>query len=214
MVFFPGVTRSLASTLYGAACRLCLQTAYHPPHAAGSGAAPVLAPILFCSSSGPHLRSRTVAALVSVSIMRPFARLHPRSRSRYVPVPVTIQVSVPVPTPILPPTPFAPSPPSDPVTPSVQCSCTDVRSCEQSCRVPASATPCLQRLCCVRNERVSRKTKKITAADVLLPSPPPDAGRANPYRETKFSGANGDKEMFIFRVKLTTRGISNLTWWI
>ena len=30
-------------------------------------------------------------------------------------------------------------------------------------------------------------------------------------RETKFSGANGDKEMFIFPVELTTSRIGNLT---
>ena len=34
----------------------------------------------------------------------------------------------------------------------------------------------------------------------------------NPFRETKFSGANGDKrEIFIFPVQLTTSRIGNLT---
>ena len=37
------------------------------------------------------------------------------------------------------------------------------------------------------------------------------AGRPNPSRETKFSGANGDREMFIFPVHLTTSRIGNLT---
>ena len=38
--------------------------------------------------------------------------------------------------------------------------------------------------------------------------------RPNPYRETKFSGANRDKEMFIFVVQLATTRIGNLTRWI
>ena len=33
----------------------------------------------------------------------------------------------------------------------------------------------------------------------------------NPSRETKFSGANADREMFIFPVQLTTSRIANLT---
>ena len=33
----------------------------------------------------------------------------------------------------------------------------------------------------------------------------------NPSRENKFSGTNGDREMFIFPVQLTTSGIGNLT---
>ena len=33
----------------------------------------------------------------------------------------------------------------------------------------------------------------------------------NPSRETKFSGANGDEEIFIFTVQLTTSRIGNLT---
>ena len=36
-------------------------------------------------------------------------------------------------------------------------------------------------------------------------------GRPNPSRQTKFSGANGDREIFIFPVQLTTSGIGNLT---
>ena len=36
----------------------------------------------------------------------------------------------------------------------------------------------------------------------------------NPSRETKFSGANGDREMFIFPVQLTTSRIGSLTWLI
>ena len=38
-----------------------------------------------------------------------------------------------------------------------------------------------------------------------------DAGLPNPSRETKFSGANGDREISIFPVQLTTSRISNLT---
>ena len=38
------------------------------------------------------------------------------------------------------------------------------------------------------------------------------AGRPNPSRETKFSGANGDREILIFPVQLTTsRIIGNVT---
>ena len=36
-------------------------------------------------------------------------------------------------------------------------------------------------------------------------------GAADPSRETKFSGANGDKDIFIFPVQLTTSRIGNLT---
>ena len=36
-------------------------------------------------------------------------------------------------------------------------------------------------------------------------------GLSDPSRETKFSGANGDKEKFIFPVQLTTSRIGNLT---
>ena len=36
-------------------------------------------------------------------------------------------------------------------------------------------------------------------------------GLPNPSRETKFSGANGDRETFIFLVQLTTSRIGNLT---
>ena len=35
-------------------------------------------------------------------------------------------------------------------------------------------------------------------------------GRPNPSRETKFSGANGDREMFIFPFQPTTSRIGNL----
>ena len=34
-------------------------------------------------------------------------------------------------------------------------------------------------------------------------------GLPNPSRETKLSGANGDREMFIFPVQLTTSRIGN-----
>ena len=37
------------------------------------------------------------------------------------------------------------------------------------------------------------------------------AGLPNPSRETKFSGANADREIFIFPVQLTTCRIGNLT---
>ena len=36
-------------------------------------------------------------------------------------------------------------------------------------------------------------------------------GRSNPSRETKFSGVNGDREIFIFPVQLTTSRIGNHT---
>ena len=36
-------------------------------------------------------------------------------------------------------------------------------------------------------------------------------GLPKPSRETKFSDANGDREMFIFSVQLTTSRIGNLT---
>ena len=36
-------------------------------------------------------------------------------------------------------------------------------------------------------------------------------GRPNPFREAKFSGANGDREMFISPVQLTTSRIGDLT---
>ena len=36
-------------------------------------------------------------------------------------------------------------------------------------------------------------------------------GRPNPSREIKFSGPNGDREIFIFPVQLTTRRVGNLT---
>ena len=36
-------------------------------------------------------------------------------------------------------------------------------------------------------------------------------GLPNPSRETKFSGANADREIFIFPVHLTTCRIGNLT---
>ena len=36
-------------------------------------------------------------------------------------------------------------------------------------------------------------------------------GLPNPSRETKFSGANGDREIFSFPVLPTTSGIGNLT---
>ena len=39
-------------------------------------------------------------------------------------------------------------------------------------------------------------------------------GLPNPSREIKFSGANGDREIFIFPVRLTMSRIGNLTWLI
>ena len=36
-------------------------------------------------------------------------------------------------------------------------------------------------------------------------------GRSNPSRESKFSGANGDREVLIFPLQLTTSKIGNLT---
>ena len=45
-----------------------------------------------------------------------------------------------------------------------------------------------------------------------LPDPlTSEKGRLNPSRETQFSGASGDRGIFIFLVQLTTRGIGNLT---
>ena len=38
-----------------------------------------------------------------------------------------------------------------------------------------------------------------------------DTGLPNPSRETKFSGANGGRKIFIFPVQLTTSRIGNLT---
>ena len=38
-----------------------------------------------------------------------------------------------------------------------------------------------------------------------------DAGLPSPSRETKFSGANEDREIFIFPVQLTTSRIGSLT---
>ena len=38
-----------------------------------------------------------------------------------------------------------------------------------------------------------------------------DGTAENPSRETRFSGANGDREMFIFPVQLTTSRVGNLT---
>ena len=38
-----------------------------------------------------------------------------------------------------------------------------------------------------------------------------DSGLPNPSRETKFSGTNGDREIFIFPVQLTTSRIGNPT---
>ena len=38
-----------------------------------------------------------------------------------------------------------------------------------------------------------------------------DAEQPNPSRDTIFSGANGDSEIFIFLVQLTTSRIDNLT---
>ena len=36
-------------------------------------------------------------------------------------------------------------------------------------------------------------------------------GLPNPSRETNFSGTNGDRELFIFPVQLTTSRVDNLT---
>ena len=36
-------------------------------------------------------------------------------------------------------------------------------------------------------------------------------GRPNPSRETKFSGVDGDRKMYIFPVRLTASRIGNLT---
>ena len=57
----------------------------------------------------------------------------------------------------------------------------------------------------VVSTRLSLRIMKIDKADAGLPKP---------SRETKFSGANEDRKMFIFPVQLTTRRIGNLTWLI
>ena len=95
----------------------------------------------------------SVPALVPVSILRSFVRLHPRFRSRSVLVPFTVRVPVPTfdPVPVYVPAP-APGrslPSRGPGTPSVRCACTDTGPCKWSCRVPPSTTPCLQRRSCV-----------------------------------------------------------------
>ena len=41
-----------------------------------------------------------------------------------------------------------------------------------------------------------------------------DGTAERPSRETNFSGANADREIFIFPVQLTTSRIGNLTWLI
>ena len=38
-----------------------------------------------------------------------------------------------------------------------------------------------------------------------------DRTAVNPFRATNFSGANGDREIFIFPVQLTTSRFGNLT---
>ena len=98
-----------------------------------------------------HLRScrRPVPVLLS------FVRRYFRSHSRSVPLPSTFMSPFPPPTLfpspfppqtlILPPVPFHSSRPSDPVTLSVRCAFIDTRPYERSCRVLASATPCLQK---------------------------------------------------------------------
>ena len=158
MVLFPGVTRSLASTLttelpVGFACRQPLTLHMQPVRERH--------PSLFPSSFVRHLVPTPVPAPSPLSSPSPSC--------------VRSLASTPVPAPAPSP---SPSPFRSPFPPRLR-SCPRPRSllppprtrlplrynvrvqtsgpCEQSCRVPASATPCLQRLCCVRNERVSRK---------------------------------------------------------
>ena len=86
---------------------------------------------------------------IPVSVPVPAPSPLPSSFSSYAPSFTSTPAPVPVlassPSPFPPPTLFAPSRFSDPVTPLVRCACTGTRPCERSCRVPTSATPCLQR---------------------------------------------------------------------
>ena len=117
--------------------------------------------LLLCFFSGvTHTRAPRLPpfAFHSRSLFRPrprpclrycprlFRRLRSRSRLAFVSSP-PLPFLFPFPPPFTfpPPTPFAPSRSSDPVTPSVQCACTETVPCGRSFRVPASATPCLQR---------------------------------------------------------------------
>ena len=108
----------------------------------------------FCAYS-PLLHSplSCLSFFVIVPISRSFIGVYPRSRSRSVPFLINVHVPVPAPDPVLSPfppptyippmTPFVSSRPMHPVSPSVRCAFTDTVPCEESCLVPASATPCV-----------------------------------------------------------------------
>ena len=56
-----------------------------------------------------------------------------------------------------------------------------------------------------------RKESNPTRKHRIQPEQADGMGRPNPSRETTFSGANGDREIFIFPVKRTTSRICNHT---
>ena len=58
-------------------------------------------------------------------------------------------------------------------------------------------------------EARSVNVKKTTQHDIYKSAK--KTGLPNPSRETKFSGAKGDRETFIFPDQLTTSRIGNLT---
>ena len=141
-------------------------------------------PIL-CSSTGFHPRSRSypVLAPVPVSIICHFAHLHPilvpapsPSPSPFTsPTPTPFPSTFSPPPPIPPVTPFVPSRPSDPVN--------QYNAHVQTPSLTNGAVGCLQApppvcrddgACDMKLPAV--KQNRIAAEDVLLPSPPPDAG--------------------------------------
>ena len=112
----------------------------------------------------------SVPASVSVPVLRSFSRLHPRPRPRPPPlllspfpsylrslVSTSVPVAAPAPSPSLLQAPFPSSVRFVPApvhffpslgpgnTPSVQYVSTVIGPCRQSCLLPTSATPCLQR---------------------------------------------------------------------
>ena len=122
----------------------------------------------YCSCFRPLSRRRSYLVFVDVSrhpVLVPVPALSssPLSSPFLSCVHLTVSTPVPVSTPspspspfkfppttaspslFPPPTPFALSRPSGPITLSVQRACTDTGPYERSGRVPASATPCLQR---------------------------------------------------------------------
>ena len=112
----------------------------------------------------PRSRPRSRPRFHSFVRLQPRSRSRSRSRFRSVPDSITVHVPFFTPGPIVV---SAPAPDSDPAPdpvrsfPSlgpgyslIRCACIDTGPCERSCRVLASATPCLQRWWRVRNGRV------------------------------------------------------------